>query len=218
VSYRQALPVSRVRLVQRLRILGQPFWKKDEDLLEWSHVLVNTIQISLRRGYITMKTFAPVGAFIVVLMLFQLNPGTAAAHHTGQGIAPKRTFTKHFQHTLFDITNRAEYSVEVLLDDKEYNIGKNVIGIVVHNAYDEDVKGAQLTIVYKNLATNELAPDKLSVKDNRNGLYIISGLDLRRKGRWELHITVKKGGVEDSVKFVLPDALNHILPKGEYSP
>ncbi len=165
-----------------------------------------------------MKTFALFGAFIAVLMLFQLNPGTAAAHNTGQNIAPERTFTKHFQHTLFDITSRAAYSVEVLLDDKEYNIGKNVIGIVVHNAYDEDVKGAQLTIVLKNLATNEIVPGKPVVQDKRNGLYIVSGLDLKRKGNWELYITVEKGGIKDSVKFVLPDALKHTLPKGEYSP
>ncbi len=165
-----------------------------------------------------MKTYLLFGALIAVLMVFQLNPGTASSHQTGENFAPERSFTKHFQHTLFDITGRADYSVEVLLDNKEYSIGNNVIGIVVHNAYDEDVKGAHLTIGLKNLATNEVATGKLNIQDKRNGLYIVSGLDLRRKGNWELSITVEKDGVKDSVKFVLPDALKHILPKGEYSP
>jgi hypothetical protein len=58
----------------------------------------------------------------------------------------------------------------------------------------------------------------LAVTDKGNGLYIVSGLNLQRDGRWELAITIKKDGVEDRVKFVLPDALKERVPKGRYSP
>jgi len=138
--------------------------------------------------------------------------------HEGESHPAKLLFTKHFEETLFDVTDRAAYSVELLLDDKEFDIGKNVVGIVVHGAGDEDVVGAELVITHKDLATGIIAPGKLAVVDKKNGLYTVSGLDLKKAGRWELRIIVKKAGVEDSIRFVLPDALKDHVPKGRYSP
>ena len=163
-----------------------------------------------------MKT-AGSGLMHVVFLLSLLVPLCAGAQdnhgHTG-----KKLFTKHFQETLFDITEHAIYSVEVLLDEKEYKIGKNVIGFVLHNDRDEDVLAARLTIVLKNLQTGEKAPGTITVTDKGNGLYIVSGLNLQREGRWELVITAQKGKAEDRVLFVFPDALKERHPKGRYSP
>jgi hypothetical protein len=164
-----------------------------------------------------MKLF-PLCAIVTVALVFSLCAAGASEAHDDHGLAPKSIFTKHFQGTLFDITARAAYSVEVLLDDKEYKIGKDVIGIVVHDARDEDVKGASLSIVLRNLATGEAVPIAPIVKDKGNGLYIVSNLNLKREGRWELAISVEKNGGEDYVKFILPDALKHLVPKGRYSP
>jgi hypothetical protein len=108
--------------------------------------------------------------------------------------------------------------VEILLDDQEYRIGKNVTGMVIHNTYDEDVTGAEITFVLKDLAAAKNSPATQSVTDKGNGLYIISGLDLQKEGNWELTITAKKGRIEDPVKFILPDALKARVPKGRYSP
>jgi hypothetical protein len=151
----------------------------------------------------------------VVLFVFASGP---AGSYEGHDPAEKVLFTKHFHETLFDVTERALYSLEVLLDDNEYKIGKDVIGIVIHDKKDEDVIGAELTIVHKNLATSETAPGKLTVTDKKNGLYIVSGLDLKRDGKWGLLITVRKGGVEDRVNFIFPDVLKERPPKGRYSP
>ncbi len=146
--------------------------------------------------------------------------GPAVATHQGHA-APateKKLFTKHFRQTFFDITSHADYSVEILPDDKEYPIGKDVSGIIIHNSHDEDVKGADLAIVQKDLATGKVVPLKLVITDKHNGLYIISGLDLKREGKWELLVTVKQKGVQDSVTFVFPDVLKQQYPKGRYSP
>jgi hypothetical protein len=164
-----------------------------------------------------MKAFQSCATAIVALVFFLLAAGTTAAHED-HGFAAKSIFTKHFQETLFDITDHASYSAEVLLNDKEYKIGKDVIGIVVHDKRDGDVKGASLSIVLKNLVTGEKASDAPVVMDKGNGLYIISHLNLNREGRWELGITIGKNGVVDHVKFILPDALKHRVPKGRYSP
>jgi hypothetical protein len=167
-----------------------------------------------------VKNNALSGVIGVSLVFLLCAAGTAQATHKGHG-APatdKKLFTKHFQHTLFDITGHADYSVEVLLNDREYPIGKDVTGIVIHNSHDEDVKGADLTIIQKDLATGGNVPLKLGITDKHNGLYIVSGLDLKREGKWELLITVKQNGVQDSVTFVFPDVLKHFYPKGRYSP
>ncbi|MDA8088911.1 MAG: hypothetical protein M0Z61_01625 [Nitrospiraceae bacterium] len=129
-----------------------------------------------------------------------------------------KIFTKHFQKSLFDITGHALYSVEVLPNNKEYDIGQNTIGVIVHNDKDEDVKGAELSITYKNVDSGKtISPAK--IEDKHNGLYIVSGLDnLFQPGRWDLGVTVNKDGVKDSVEFNLPEAFQKLYPKGRYSP
>ena len=164
-----------------------------------------------------MKAFVSCSMIVTALALSLFITGSATAHED-HGSTGKKLFTKHFQETLFDVTEHAFYSVEVLLDDKEYKIGKNVTGIVIHDSNDEDVKGAELIIVHNNLATGENAPGTLTVVDKGNGLYIVTGLNLQRDGRWELAVIIKKEGVEDRVKFVLPDALKERVSKGRYSP
>lgn len=153
---------------------------------------------------------------MALLLLF--GSPASATHEGGFGGGEKTLFTKHFQNTLFDVTEHAKYSVEILLDDKEYNIGKDVVGVVIHDANDKDVTGAEITFVLKDFVTHENSPVTPTVTDKGNGLYIVSGLDLQKEGKKELTITVKKGRIEDHVKFILPDALKSRVPKGRYSP
>ncbi|MEJ2192004.1 MAG: hypothetical protein P8Y39_06580 [Nitrospirota bacterium] len=126
-------------------------------------------------------------AVLLLGLLATLPVETSARDFSDKGI-----YTKHFNETLFDITKNANFSVEVLLDDKEYDIGKDVIGIMIHGKGDKDVAGAELKIAHKKLQTGETTPDEVRITDRGNGLYIVSGLDLERDGRWELLITVKK--------------------------
>lgn len=178
-----------------------------------------TLHIKKLREERKMKAYISCGIKGLVMMLVLLAGNPAVASHEGGSAGGEKTlFTKHFQNTLFDITEHAAYSVEILLDDKEYKIGKDVVGIVVHDAHDGDVIGAELTFVLKDLVVVKNSALKPTVKDKGNGLYIVSGLDLHKEGNWELAITVKKGRIEDRVKFLLPDAFKALLPKGRYSP
>ncbi len=144
-------------------------------------------------------------------------PAPAKGQYTG-GPVRQKLFTKHFNGSLFKITKYALYSVEVLLNDKEYPIGKDTIGIIIHSDKDEDVKGAALSITYRNVDTGRsIRP--AAIVDKKNGLYIVSGLDhLSRPGRWQLGITVNKNGVKDSANFELPGAFKKLYPKGRYAP
>jgi hypothetical protein len=164
-----------------------------------------------------MKLF-PQRILLIVLGLGLFLNGLALNVQAEPEKNTKRIFTKHFQETLFDISEKAEFSIEILLNDKEYKIGKNVIGIAVHNARNQDVEKAIISIDFRNLDTDRPTTQTPVVKEKGGGLYIVSDLDLKKEGRWRLTVRVKKDGIEDSVQFLLPDALKTLHPAGNYSP
>lgn len=125
----------------------------------------------------------------------------------------KAEFTKHFNESLFRIADKGEMSIEVMLDEKEYKIGSNVIGIVIHDKYDKDVEGAKLDVTVE---TAEGSKEQLTVKDKGDGLYTAKGLDIQRSGRWELRIKVKQKNIEDGAVFVFPDVTKEHMPAGKY--
>ena len=120
------------------------------------------------------------------------------------------TFTKHFHETLFAIGGKGQVSIEVLLDDKEYKTGKDVIGIVIHDSHDEDVEDADLAVSVTGLA------EPLKVKEKGGGLYLVPNTGFQKEGRWELKIAVKKKKIDDSAVFVFPEVLQSRLPAGKY--
>ena len=148
-----------------------------------------------------------------------LQAGSAVDVYAQEGTRAAGSFTKHFRETPFDITAKGKFSVEILPDDREYKkLGKDVVGIVIHNSHDEDVEKAAVTIDFRNLDTGEPAGEKPVVNERGDGLYTVSHLDLKKEGRWKLTITIKKGPDEDSAQFLLPNALGRRLPAGRYNP
>ncbi len=126
-------------------------------------------------------------------------------------------FTKHFNESLFNITEKGLFSVEIIMDDREYpKLGKDVIGLVIHNQKDNDVVGADIRIsAIPEGAAGNIAP---VIKDKGEGFYTVSNLNLKKGGKWELRITVKAAGAEDSASFLFPDVLSTPLHKGKYLP
>jgi hypothetical protein len=147
-------------------------------------------------------------AVLFACMVFGSYP--CSAHDNG-GSTKKHSFTKHFTGTFFAITGKAEFSIEILPDEKEYKIGKNVVGIVVHNKHDRDVEGADLTV------TAEGNNEPITVKEKGGGLYLASNLDLKRAGAWKLVIQVRNKSVSDSAEFMFPATAAKFLPPGQYS-
>ncbi len=125
------------------------------------------------------------------------------------------TFTKHFRESIFKITEKGLFSVEILMDDKEYSIGKNVIGIVIHDARDEDVEGAELSIVLTDGEGRDISPAPV-VREKGGGLYTVANVDIRRAGKWTFRITAKRKKDEDSATFVFPDVLEKRMPHGKH--
>lgn len=125
----------------------------------------------------------------------------------------KAKFTKHYNETLFRVADKGDVSIEILLDEKEYKIGKNVIGIVIHDKHDEDLEGAKIEVT---VSASEGGSQQMTVKEKGDGLYTAAGVDLKRDGRWELRIKVKKKNIEDSAVFVFPDVTKVSMPVGKY--
>ena len=144
-----------------------------------------------------------ISALALVIMPF------AAAAHSGSHEASAK-FTKHFHGTLFSVGGKGQVSIEVLLDEKEYKTGKDVIGIVIHDSHDEDVEDADLTVTVTGLA------EPLKVKEKGGGLYLVPNSGFPKEGRWELKIAVKKKKIDDGAVFIFPDVLGRKLPAGKY--
>ena len=156
-----------------------------------------------------MITKKIVVAFLAVWAgIFLVWSSSGSAHsgeHGGGGL-----FTKHFNDTLFAISAKGEVSIEILLDEKEYRIGKDVIGIVVHDRHDEDVEGAKLEV----RAGENTQP--LKVTEKGGGLYLVSAASFPKDGKWELRIAVRKGKIDDGAAFSYPEAMKTTPRAGKY--
>lgn len=151
--------------------------------------------------------------FFILIVGFSLVISHSVYSHEKEHVKGKIQFTKHFHESLFLITEKGEFSIEILLDEKEYKIGKNVIGIVIHDKHDEDVEGAAINV---NVRTTEGNIESATVKEKGGGLYTIAGVNLQRDGQWELVIKIKKKKIEDSAVFLFPDVLKDRRPVGKY--
>jgi len=149
------------------------------------------------------KTFA-----VMTVVLFFCGVAAVSAHSGSHEGGAK--FTKHFNETLFSIAEKGQVTMEVLLNEKEYKIGKDVVGIVVHDSHDEDVEEAALAVTVTGVT------EPLKVKEKGGGLYLVPNTGFPKDGKWELKIAVKKKKVDDSAVFVFPDVLNTKMPAGKY--
>jgi len=146
--------------------------------------------------------------FCIATLTMAMIPFAVDAHSGSHEGGAK--FTKHFHETIFAISEKGEVSFEVLLDEKEYKIGKDMIGIVVHDSHDEDVEGARLDVTVTGIEKSLKATEK------GGGLYLVANTGLPKEGKWELKITVKKKKINDSAVFIFPDVLNKKMPAGKY--
>lgn len=145
--------------------------------------------------------------FIAVLVLF--GTASSALPHSGRSEGDAK-FTKHFNATLFAISEKGQVSIEVLLDEKEHKIGKDVIGIVIHDSHDADVEDAKLIVTVTGIA------EPLKIKEKGDGLYLAPSVSLPKEGTWKLSISVKKKKIEDAAIFAFPEVLKSRMPAAKY--
>lgn len=147
------------------------------------------------------KTFA---TGLAILAFFAFSFAHSGKHEGSAKV------TKHFNDTLFVLSEKGQMTMELLLDEKEYRIGKDVFGFVIHDSHDEDVEDAKPVVTVTGLS------EPLKVTEKGGGLYLIPKTGLPQDGAWKLGIAVKKRKIEDQAVFDFPAVLKSRMPAGKY--
>jgi hypothetical protein len=113
--------------------------------------------------------------------------------------------TKHYEQSLFKMTDNGLYSVEIVTKDKELKVGVNSLDIIVHDKNDKDVAGAEVKVVPWMPEMGHGVFEKPVVKERGGGVYSVENVILIMEGRWELRLDIRKNGSEDKVTFLFPD-------------
>ena len=82
---------------------------------------------------------------ILLIIFLALSPVAVFAAHSGQSEAGQHT--KHYEQSLFKMTDNGLYSVEMVIKDKDLKVGVNTLDIIVHDKSDKDVAGAEIKVV-----------------------------------------------------------------------
>jgi len=139
----------------------------------------------------------------IVFLLALLFPSLGFAHHTDPPSAG--SYTKHYEQSLFKVTEKGLFSVEMVIKEKELKVGVNTLDIIVHDKNDKDVAGAAVTVTPWMPEMGHGVFEQPVVTERGGGLYSIENIILIMGGRWELRIKIKREDVEDSVTFDFPD-------------
>ncbi|MEW6586000.1 MAG: hypothetical protein AB1442_10375 [Nitrospirota bacterium] len=110
-------------------------------------------------------------------------------------------FTKHYSESLFLITAKGHFSVELLLP-RGSSKGENRFYLIVHDWDDKDVPGADVSALVRS-AGGIGAEAKVIVTDEGGGLYRGKASVPDNVGKWELFIKITKDGITDSAIFLI---------------
>lgn len=147
------------------------------------------------------------GIISMILALFFILSGCSTEGLISEirGEVPEeKNYTRHFKDSLYSITEKGLFSVEILSDKKELNIARDAAGIIIHDTDDEDVGGASVQVFLHIPAQDQEGSVLLNAADIGSGLYTVKDLDLKREGPWDIRVKITKGGAEDMAVFYFP--------------
>ena len=143
-----------------------------------------------------MRIFALfISALLFPMVVFAANSGYS---ETGQN-------TKHYDQSLFKMSDHGLYSVEMVIKDKDLKVGVNTFDIIVHDKSNKDVAGADIKVVPWMPDMGHGVFEKPVVKERGGGTYSVENVILIMEGRWELKLKINKNNTEDDVTFDFPD-------------
>jgi hypothetical protein len=116
----------------------------------------------------------------------------------------KARFSKHYEGSIFKVTEKGLFSIEMLVKE-ELKTGVNALDIIVHDASDKDVVGAEISVVPWMPEMGHGVSQKPTVVERGGGLYRVGDIIFIMGGHWELRITVNKNTTEDRAVFDFPE-------------
>ncbi len=114
--------------------------------------------------------------------------------------------TQHYDWTLFQVTEKGLYSVEMVFKDKMNMLrkGDNSVDVVIHDARDKDVEGARLSVTPRMPMKKMDSPEKTMITEVGRGRYTIGNIVIPEEGHWQLKVTVGSGSSSDTAVFDFP--------------
>lgn len=117
----------------------------------------------------------------------------------------RATFTKHYDDSIFKVTEKGLFSLEIVMKDEGFKVGQNTIDIIAHDKGDRDLVGAEITVTPWMPEMGHGVREQAVVVEKGGGLYRAENIVLNMGGFWELRIVVKKDKAEDSAVFEFRD-------------
>lgn len=115
-------------------------------------------------------------------------------------------FTKHFEESLFQISDHGMFSAELLIPGKNLVTGMNDFDIVIHDRNDRDVEAASVDVSLKG---GKVTTGKTRVIDRGGGLYGVRGMNVPIPGAYELIIGIESKGIRDNAVF----SITAVMPR-----
>ena len=138
-------------------------------------------------------------AFILLVLLSGCSAPVMQTHsHKGE-------FTKHYGESLFQITEKGMFSVEMVMKEHDLKTGVNVVDLIIHDKNDRDVVGAEITVTPWMPDMGHGVFEKPVITEKGGGLYTVSGIILVMSGHWELRVNITKDSMVDSTVFDFTD-------------
>jgi len=154
--------------------------------------------------------------FILVAMIVIGSGGSSFAthgsdtmdmsHETGM---QKQAFTQHYDNSLFKVTEKDLYSVELLIKDGALHTGSNSMDIIIHDRKDKDVTGAKIVIKPWMPDMGHGVPQTPEIIERGGGRYTAEMVNISMPGLWELRFSVDASSGTDKVIFSFPDVMIH---------
>lgn len=136
--------------------------------------------------------------FLVLCVLLCPSLVLAVTEHEGK-------FTKHYANSLFKVTEHGLFSVEMVIIGNELKVGPNAMDVIVHDKNDHDVMGAEVTVTPWMPEMGHGVMEKPVVTERGGGLYGVENVSPSMAGPWELRVSVKSGGDQDTAVFSFPN-------------
>lgn len=136
---------------------------------------------------------------VIIILLSIFCAVAEAGHQHNKG------FTRHYEDSVFKVTDNKLFSVEMVIKHKAPVNGMNTADLIIHDRDDKDVTGAAITVVPWMPDMGHGVSEKPVVSEKGGGLYSVENITLIMGGHWELRIDINKDSLQDRVVFDFPD-------------
>ena len=135
--------------------------------------------------------------FFLLMSIFLFLPGAVIAEK-------KPAIKKHYEESILKQTEKKLFSIEMMIPGKEFRPGENKAEFIIYDMAGNDVEDAEITVSPPAPDGEQGISGEPVVTEKGGGFYDVNNIIPDVKGSWELRVTIKKFGAEDTAVFAFP--------------